>query len=638
MEGWKNGRDGRSILDSQDGERQDLGPLGEAVQMHVLLGAVVQLAPGAHGADGGSAHHGGVAGVGAGAHGDALDIHADLGALGLHDLIESHVALGLLHGDEAPLGIADQLGVGAGDIGLAVADLIQGLEDLGAALDALVAEVAPHLRVSGDAVGGHAAADDAGVEGDVIVGVAEVIEVNQLVDQFLDGAGTLLGVLAGVGGDALHGDLGIVDAGAAQDHGALVGAGLHVEDGVLALGDFLQLVGGVGIGMAGLLIAHEHDGDVVLHEVQGVQGLQGVEGDGDAALHIQHAGAVGDAVLRTEGTGGGGALGEDGVHVADDHDILGVRGAALPLGQDMGGDAGVIQVFHVEVQGLQGVAHDLGHGLDALGAVSAAVDVDHLFQGGDHAVIVAVDEGVELFHNETSLEVKCWVGSGVLGGLLLVHDEEDAVDEDAGEHDEHGEDAVVDAQLAAQEEDGGTGDKAADAGADVLAGDVHIDGAEEGGQDVVEGVRHELGQVGDHVGTDGDEEGDHAGGDEDGAGGADGADDVALVGAGLHAHDLLGHGGGGEADVAHAAGQPADVGTGGAQGGEVGDGLHDPGDAVGGGHQEPELADGGDVRHLAVADAHVNGGQEVGDDGEEHGQTTDLDKFLIVHIGTSLSP
>ena len=40
-------------LDCQDGECQDLGPLGEAVQMHVLLGAVVQLAPGAHGADAG---------------------------------------------------------------------------------------------------------------------------------------------------------------------------------------------------------------------------------------------------------------------------------------------------------------------------------------------------------------------------------------------------------------------------------------------------------------------------------------------------------------------------------------------------------------------------------------------------------
>ena len=132
-------------------------------------------------------------------------------------------------------------------------------------------------------------------------------------------------------------------------------------------------------------------------EAGGGQGLEGEDGDGQAALHVQHAGAVGEAVfVDAEGIGRDGPLLEHGVHMADEQQ--GSLGAvAVPLGHQHA--AGVLHREHPDLgaNALQFALENRVHSGHTLQLAGAALGVDHLLPEGQHVVVVFVHIPADLF-------------------------------------------------------------------------------------------------------------------------------------------------------------------------------------------------------------------------------------------------
>ena len=300
---------------------------------------------------------------------------------------EGHDPVGGVHALHQGAGV--QLGVGVGH-GAVAGGLLQGGQDLVLHLGGGEADADVDGAQVGDGVLAQAAGDLAAVDepapGDVVVG----LQRHDFVGGLQDGGAALLRGVARVGGHAVDGELHRPAALAAHHEAVVHEAGLEVEGGRGALGLLHHHRLGVGEHVHVLLVAGEDALDGPAVEAGGGQGLDGEDGDGQAALHVQHAGAVGEAVLvDAEGVFLGGPLLEHGVHVADEEQG-GLGAAAVPLRHQHA--AGVLHGDHLDLgaHGLQLPADDVVHGGHALQLAGAALGVDHLLPESQHVVVMGV--------------------------------------------------------------------------------------------------------------------------------------------------------------------------------------------------------------------------------------------------------
>ena len=128
------------------------------------------------------------------------------------------------------------------------------------------------------------------------------------------------GIESGVGGDAFDGQSVVADAFArGLDCAARSGGGLEDENGGGFAGErFGDCARGAA---ADFFVGNQEDGDRAWQAgVPGLQGFDGVEHQGDAGFHVEHAGAVQAAVGFVAGHGGERAERIDGVEVAEEQD------------------------------------------------------------------------------------------------------------------------------------------------------------------------------------------------------------------------------------------------------------------------------------------------------------------------------
>ncbi|GJA86398.1 hypothetical protein KAM357_24270 [Aeromonas caviae] len=131
-----------------------------------------------------------------------------------------------------------------------------------------------------------------------------------------------------------------------------------------------------GPGGTNLLVAVAADQHLEPGQHGRVQLFQGIPGREQAALHVRDAGAKGLIAFDFQRSLGRRPLGEDGVHVAHQHDVVVIRPrgiGCLEAGAALGGE---LVAGHLPADGLIFLGHDIGDpGHPGRGA-GAAVKVD----------------------------------------------------------------------------------------------------------------------------------------------------------------------------------------------------------------------------------------------------------------------
>ncbi len=131
-----------------------------------------------------------------------------------------------------------------------------------------------------------------------------------------------------------------------------------------------------GPGGTNLLVAVAADQHLEPGQHGRVQLFQGIPGREQAALHVRDAGAKGLIAFDFQRSLGRRPLGEDGVHVAHQHDVVVIRPrgiGCLEAGAALGGE---LVAGHLPADGLIFLGHDVGDpGHPGRGA-GTAVEVD----------------------------------------------------------------------------------------------------------------------------------------------------------------------------------------------------------------------------------------------------------------------
>jgi hypothetical protein len=153
-----------------------------------------------------------------------------------------------------------------------------------------------------------------------------------------------------------------------------------------------------------------------------------VDGNDKAGLHVQHAGAVGPALLiDAEGVVLGCPLLEHGVHMADEQQG-GLGAAAVPLGHQYAASVLHGEYPHLGAHTLQLPAQDIVHGGHSLQLAGAALGVHHFLPERQHFVMVSIhilaDTLEQFLHNNSSF---------VYGLYQLQHADDHAGNEHRGD-------------------------------------------------------------------------------------------------------------------------------------------------------------------------------------------------------------
>ena len=306
--------------------------------------------------------------------------------------------------------------------------LLQGIKDLvldlrGGKADTDTDGAQIRDGVLSDAAGDLAAVDEL-APGNVVAGLQRY----DLVSGLQHGGAPLLRGVAGVGGYTVDRQ-GYRAAALAPHHQTVVReAGLEVECGCGTLDLLRHHLLGIGEHMQILLVTGKDTLDGPAGKAGGSQGLDGVDGNDKAGLHVQHAGAVGPALLiDAEGVVLGCPLLEHGVHMADEQQG-GLGAAAVPLGHQYAASVLHGEYPHLGAHTLQLPAQDIVHGGHSLQLAGAALGVHHFLPERQHFVMVSIhilaDTLEQFLHNNSSF---------VYGLYQLQHADDHAGNEHRGD-------------------------------------------------------------------------------------------------------------------------------------------------------------------------------------------------------------
>ena len=291
--------------------------------------------------------------------------------------------------------------------------LLQGHEQLLLLPGGVEAQADLYHALVGDGVLTDAAGDFAAVEQPSGLQVVAGLQLHHLAGGLQNGGAALFRGVARVGGHPVDGEAHRPAALAAHHKVVVQIAGLEVEGGQAPQGLLLHGLLGVGEHMQVLLVPGENALDGPLLPACGGQSPDGVQGDDQAGLHVQHAGAVGEALLvHPEGIFLHGAVGKHGVHVAQEEQG---SSAALPVPLAHQHPAGVFHGDHTGTHPhvLHLPAENVGHLGYSIQVAGAALGVDQLLPQLEHGLLVfvhiAADHFIDLFHIDL---LRVWLTAG----------------------------------------------------------------------------------------------------------------------------------------------------------------------------------------------------------------------------------
>ncbi|MNJ37031.1 hypothetical protein D3C77_318360 [compost metagenome] len=131
-----------------------------------------------------------------------------------------------------------------------------------------------------------------------------------------------------------------------------------------------------GPGGANLLVAVAADQHLEPGQQRRIHPLQGIPGGEQAALHIRHTGAEGLIAFDFQRAFGRRPLGEDGIHVAHQHDVIVIRPrgiGCLEAGAALGSK---LVAHHLPADGLIFFGQDVGHPSHPGRGAGTAIQVD----------------------------------------------------------------------------------------------------------------------------------------------------------------------------------------------------------------------------------------------------------------------